>query len=138
MKLRIKHREDILSHDYPEVGDVFFETKTYTDLTIGFTPEKGEAYALVYVIYGTGDSFIDPEPNHLEFVDMFEEMKTAVLLREALLEQHDKYKRDGFISIEESMKCEFDGKPYHTPWNGYFERLYEVGVKKVYFLGRER
>lgn len=140
MKLTLKHE---LRYDSANIEDVFYLADKYGDLYVDFEPKLGSPYFLVYAVYGGGDSFTPAKPQFVELLDLFEEANLATELTQCVSEHYNRY-REGVhgrtiepLTWEEQSRIYFNGKEYRTPWNGYFEELYEVNLKVVYFAGKK-
>lgn len=151
MKISIDHR---LDKGVPHIADVFHEADSdyNVDAAVAFAPEYGKPYFLVYAVHGSGDSFNPTKPQWVEIMDIFDAAENAAKLKNAVWEHNKRYEEShrlpyGYSSkskkdrkepmaFEEASSLDFQGKKYYTPWNGYFEALYEVDIKVVYFAGK--
>lgn len=114
--------------------------KSYFDLTIGFEPEKGMTYYLLYTLR-TGDDSFNHRSGIITFVDLFQDQDIAVE-NERRIEEHNqliadldsgKIKHSKKIDTTLYLILEKDGTDYkYSPsWCGYFERLEGIVVMPV-------
>jgi len=89
--------------------------------------EVGDEIYMVYVSYGTGDSFGHASGCH-EHLWAFSDRKRAYRLAE-VLEEDAKVNPDYDY---DHKPLEFEGVPINTnSWKGYFERFEEAGVEHL-------
>lgn len=99
----------------------------YNDGIIIFEPEYNRSYFLLYVVYGTGDSF-GSNSGQIWFVDLYENMEIA----QANLRIIKNHGEDFSITL----LSEYEGDKvtkYQTsaPWVGYFEWLQDVCIAEI-------
>lgn len=99
----------------------------YFDDSVSFEPAYKHPYYLLYVLYGTGDSFSHDE-GQIMFVGLFEKEENA--------KRNEKSIHDHGEEISMSLLAE-DGDnlvkyQIDAPWVGYFECLEDVRVEVVY------
>lgn len=109
----------------PTVGDVFYETSGYGDLSIDFEPKEGSIYYLLYAIYGEGDSFTPAIPQYIEFVDLFEKADDALSIRNKMM---------GVYTDKRLFDYETKVEGYRMPWMRYFGDLFSLEVKPVWMV----
>lgn len=104
-----------------------FETVTngsYYNIITKIDIKSDKTYYLVVVIYSTGDSFGKDINSSVEYIEMYEDEKMAMNVRDFI--ETNKDERDLEVPLN-------NGKPIHLypPWNGYFENFEEVRVISV-------
>lgn len=114
------------------VGDIFTKVDGYGDLAVRFEPQKNVPYYVLYAVYGMGDSFSEPEPEYLEYVDLFQNKDDALKLRKAMRKHYEEY--EVYTYKEGQDRLVFSGVEYSMPWIGYFDRLFELEVKSVWMV----
>jgi len=125
---RIETESDI------SVNGVYLVQKGFRHLTVPFEVVPGRGYWLVWVDYGTGDSF-SHDRNQFEAVDLFEDYELAQACGKAceVLEEELNGKYD-YNSLQYERQNGEHVK-VHAPWLGYFENLNRVEVQYVTCLG---
>lgn len=111
--------------DYTIEGILTNDEITYKDFVVDFEIKKAEYYYLVYVDYGTGDSF-GSDDNQLEFVDLFTTRKKAegCVYSLEVPEGDDRFYAS--YTKENGQLVEF-----YKPWEGYFEHLNGIHIAEV-------
>lgn len=116
-------------------------SKEYGDLTLGYKPEAGKMYYLLYVIYSTGDSF-HREEGRIEVIDLYRTEEEAYENVKLMKEHYELY-RSGWFDKQKSRKMQLsaysvelknhEGKEFmfHCPYVGYFDRLSSIEVESV-------
>src|SRR5665213_2821234 len=86
---------------------------------VGFKPEKGKVYHLLYAVYSTGDSFGHDNGKNFTVIDVYKSRKVA--------EENEKRLREGKPEKKGLVQLKMEGRKdlhgYYCPWNGYFESL---------------
>jgi len=109
-------------HGFEIVGD-----NDYFDGSISFEPDYKTPYFLLYVMYGTGDSF-GSDGGQLLIVDLFENMETAKK-NEEIIRNHGE---DHSITLVTEYKGKLTKYKTDAPWVGYFEWLEDVYIERVW------
>lgn len=112
------------------------EEGKYHDLVVAFNPNKDRGYFLLYVLYGSGDSFGHSSGN-ICIVGLYEDEAIAEENAKRIVEQNERYKNsrdelgdDAYsVRLKDESGTEFK---FHAPWNGYFEHLEDVVVHRVF------
>jgi hypothetical protein len=99
----------------------------YYHILVGYEIDPKAEYYLLYAVYSTGDSFHRENGLH-EYIDLFRTEEEAKLAEAAF----EKAPRNQDY-IEYTSSCGIT-VPYRVPWNGYFESLNYIDVKKVEVL----
>ena len=94
-------------------------------------PENGKKYYLLYTMYSTGDSFGSNENSSIEYIELYDTQQKANEALTCIL-QSPINKEYSFTENSISIPMN-NGEIYKlfVPWNGYFESIYEQGVKEV-------
>ena len=95
----------------------------YYDLSVGFEPEYGKTYFLLYATYSTGDSFSN-HGGRIEFVDLYEDENVA-------WENHRRLDRHGEGYSAKLLHESGEEYMFSVPWVGYFESLENLEVLAV-------
>lgn len=103
----------------------------YHDLSVGFVPEYGKEYYLLYVVYSTGDSFNSNDDGGIEFIDLYEDQKIGEDNLERIRKHHEEQDSKSLFLINEQG----NKHKVHTPWTGYFERFSYVCLDSVRLNG---
>lgn len=110
----------------------------YGDVMLGYKPEMGGTYYLLYVIYSTADSFHCDE-GCINFVDLYRTMEEAKE-NAKLLEKHYRLYEEGHFDRNKDWNARYSVQlknhggtefTYHCPFVGYFERLSSIEVESV-------
>lgn len=102
--------------------------REWFDFPVGFTPERGESYWLVYVVYSTGDSFGYDENGGIEFIDLYRTLEEAQAVVDAI-EENDRGANEYSIPIRNSVGDEYNLSC--SAWTGYFENLTYAEARQV-------
>jgi hypothetical protein len=109
-------------------GDVYVNgirvvDDSYRDVSVPFDVDDDHNYYLLYAVYTTGDSF-GSDGGNTEWIDLFRTRAAADAAKKSIEETTGSfsasYTRDDGTDIK-----------IHIPWDGYFETLDELTVKKV-------
>lgn len=117
-----------------EIGTEFTVSNKqgYNDIAVDFPIEPNKDYYLLYVEYGTGDSF-GSDGGQLELIDVYEDLGVAT-------EQLNKIELDYKIYQKNTYKADYNvtltlgnGKEVKLscPWKGYFESLEYVQIQTI-------
>jgi hypothetical protein len=104
----------------------------YHDLVVSFKPEKNRNYFLLYVLYGSGDSF-GRSTGNIVFVGLYEDEALAEENAKRIADHAEAYKKgkaeDEFsVTLKEDDAAE---SKMSTSWNGYFERVEDIVVERI-------
>lgn len=96
---------------------------------VGFLPEVGKTYHLLFCIYSTGDTFGHDEQACFEAIGVYEDKAVAYENEQRLRTGHPLVKGQ-YGSQCVLLKLEGTEKqvPYNRPWDGYFESLDRLEV----------
>ena len=131
---------DDVSYDHYIKGIKLVDHNEYGDIDLGYKPEEGKLYYLLYVTYSTGDSF-HREDGRISFVDLYrtreEAEENVKLMREHYEKARDRrferIKKEKFNPYSVELKNhEGNVFSFHCPYVGYFERLSSIEVESVY------
>lgn len=106
------------------------------DVVTDFKVEVAKPYYLLYVTYTTGDSF-GSDGGNIEFIGLYTNREIADE-NAARIEKHQVKSDNGYYAdFQLMLVAESDPvKEYvfYAPWNGYFERLENVEIEKIYTM----
>jgi len=112
-------------------GIQIVEEKGYKDLEVPFEVVRDKDYYLLYVLYGTGDSFGHDDGN-IELIGLYQTHeaaeKNAKAIRAHYEAQRNNYSSSGLLYLTTESGNKFELWP---PWIGYFESLEDIVVKSV-------
>lgn len=119
-------------HDGHENHQVYFHGQEYACFEASFVTELEEPY-LVYILYSTGGSFGKTD-GYFRAIGVYskEEAERVKKLIETCKEPYGWNKDKEAFEIYEKAKKELDKLNIYDVWNGYFESLEEVSIKKVF------
>lgn len=110
-------RDDTSTHwTVPDTFDIEKEYSYYSE-PLNFDPVPGKDYFMVYAIWSTGDSFGHDEGAYCECFGIYQTWEEAEARRKELSEPAKGV--DGY------------GYPSYHPWDGYFESLVSLDIKKI-------
>ena len=92
---------------------------------VGFKPEKGKVYHLLFAVYSTGDSFGYDNGKNFTAIDVYKSRKVAEENQKRLYE--GKPENKGLVQLKVEGRKELH--EYYRPWNGYFESLDRLEVE---------
>ncbi len=98
------------------------------DGTVKFEPEYDRPYFLLYVVYGTGDSF-GSDAGNIVFYDLFEHRETAEANSKIIHEHGEDHSITLVAEYEEGKVIKYQTS---APWVGYFEWLQHVCIEEVW------
>lgn len=106
--------------------EVVGENDHFDDVT-RFDPEHDKPYYLLYVLYGTGDTF-GQDGGQIQFIGLFEQEKIAELNQTRIEDHKDDFSMQLFMEDGNRLiKYEIS-----VSWVGYFEHLESVNIETVY------
>lgn len=100
----------------------------YNDGIIKFDPKYDRPYFLLYVVYGTGDSF-GSDSGKIWFVDLYENMETAQANQKIIQDHGEDFSITLLSEYEEGKLTKYETS---APWIGYFEWLQDVCIENVW------
>lgn len=132
------------STDWSLIGlSVRKPTKNYWDcVSVGFNPEPGKVYFVVWVVYSTGDSFARHSDGRMTIIDVYEDSAMAVATEEAITkyaETRDEYDSERRVGRSKMAAPTLtyklsNGKDFtdtYIPWDGYFESFSYVKTESL-------
>ena len=127
------------SHDIQGIQIV--PKKAYYDLTVSFDVVPDKSYYLIYVLYGTGDSFGHDE-NRIAFIELFQDKAKAKALKKLIEDNHaEVHDKDG-LSFTDSYTMKYLNEQgteivLQKNWEGYFESFNGCKVQEVELIEGE-
>ena len=116
--------------DHNIIGFKIVDENNYFDFEVKFNIDTNKEYYLLYVIYGTGDSF-GRDDGQIEFVGFYENVNIAEENLKRIEEHYKKVKYDRKYDNYDLILLNEENKEYkiRPPWLGYFENMDEIYIE---------